>query len=192
MKRNQHQVTSKSSRPAARSQPKTKASSAKPRPVIRPGCLALFAPGDDVSMADGVVTLKKTEYAALKRAFGDDSSILWFMAKAALEKAFELISSPVPPAPQKPLEAIERNRIQRLSDTLLDAVGHDRALRRDAGIVTCVWTGPDGREQFRTEFNRAEFARIERAVSKLGITLQQFFDDAIWHYIDSHGNRRAA
>ena len=60
-----------------------------------------------------------------------------------------------------------------------DAIQQDRARRLAAGIVTCVWTGPDGRQVARVDFRREVFARIETAAAKLGITLQSFFDNAI-------------
>jgi hypothetical protein len=64
--------------------------------------------------------------------------------------------------------------------------------RLAAGTVTCVWTGPDGRELFRTDFSRELFSLIEHTASKLGITLQRFFENAIHHRIKSQQVRRAA
>ena len=61
-----------------------------------------------------------------------------------------------------------------------------------AGTVTCVWTAPNGREWARVKFEGELFARIEIAASLLGITLQDFFDNAIRHYCDSQDERRAA
>jgi hypothetical protein len=72
------------------------------------------------------------------------------------------------------------------------AIQQDQARRLAAGTVTCVWTCPDGSEWARVEFERELFSRIEYAASKLGVTLQQFFEKAIRHHIDSHHDRRAA
>jgi hypothetical protein len=78
----------------------------------------------------------------------------------------------------------------------LDRIGvlceQEMARLHPAGTVTCVWTAPNGREWARVEFEGELFARIEIAASRLGITLQHFFDDAILHYCDSRDERRAA
>jgi hypothetical protein len=66
-----------------------------------------------------------------------------------------------------------------------DAIRRDRARRLAAGTVTCVWTDPDGSEVARVDFERELFSLIERAASKLRITLQQFFDNAIRNHIRS-------
>jgi uncharacterized protein (DUF1778 family) len=58
--------------------------------------------------------------------------------------------------------------------------------------VTCVFTLPDGSEVARVDFPREVFSRIERAAAKRGITLEQFFINAIRHYIAKYANRRAA
>jgi len=78
------------------------------------------------------------------------------------------------------------------SDELLEAIKHDQELRMARGTVTCVWTGPDGREVASVEFHRELFSRIERAASKMHVSLQQFFDDAIRDFTHSRENRRAA
>ena len=67
-----------------------------------------------------------------------------------------------------------------------------RRSRLAAGTVTCVWTLPDGTESARVDFERELFALIEGCASKLGITLQQLFDNAIRDFIDSQDSRRAA
>lgn len=79
-----------------------------------------------------------------------------------------------------------------LSDELLDAIEHDNALRLRAGIVTCVWTGPDRQEVARVDFPREVFSRIEAICIDRRITLQQFCDEAILHYIELRKDRRAA
>jgi len=48
-----------------------------------------------------------------------------------------------------------------------------------ARTVTCVWTGPDGSEFARVDFTSEIFASIKHVASKMGITLQQFFENAI-------------
>jgi adenosylmethionine-8-amino-7-oxononanoate aminotransferase len=73
---------------------------------------------------------------------------------------------------------------KRLSDELLNAIEHDNALRRRAGIVTCVWTGPDRQEVARVDFPREVFSRIKAVCINRGITLQQFSDVAINSYIE--------
>jgi hypothetical protein len=55
----------------------------------------------------------------------------------------------------------------------------------DPGIITCVWVGSDGSEYTRVDFPCEIFAHIERAASKLRISLQQFFERAIRNYISS-------
>ena len=69
---------------------------------------------------------------------------------------------------------------------------HGKAPTRPAGPVTCVWIGPDGSECARVDFPPEFFSLIKRAASKLGITIQQFFDNAIRDFIKSHDGRRAA
>ena len=63
---------------------------------------------------------------------------------------------------------------------------------RPSGAITCVWTGSDGSEFARVEFPGELFARIELVASKLGITLEQFFDYAIRDFVRSQAVRRAA
>jgi len=58
--------------------------------------------------------------------------------------------------------------------------------------VTCVWLVSDGSEWARVEFPGNLFARIKRAASKLGITLQEFFENAIRNFIELRKDRRAA
>ena len=60
---------------------------------------------------------------------------------------------------------------------------------RPSGTVTCVWTASDGSEWERVEFPRDLFARIESCASKLGISLQQFFDNAIRNFVKSQAIR---
>jgi len=57
--------------------------------------------------------------------------------------------------------------------------------------ITCILILADGTEVARVDFPRDVFARIEHAASKQGISIGQFFVNAIQHYIDSC-NRRAA
>jgi hypothetical protein len=63
---------------------------------------------------------------------------------------------------------------------------------RPGGTVTCVCIKSDDSEWARVEFEREEFLRIVRAASKLGITLQQLFDNAIRNSIELLEHRRAA
>jgi hypothetical protein len=61
-------------------------------------------------------------------------------------------------------------------------------VRRKLGppqIITCVWVDSNGYEWARVAFPHALFSRIKSAAAKLGITLEQFFDDAIRSYADS-------
>jgi hypothetical protein len=60
------------------------------------------------------------------------------------------------------------------------------------GIITCILILPDGAEVARVDFPRSVLVQIDHAASKLGISLGQFFVNAIQHFIDSQGNRRAA
>ena len=64
-------------------------------------------------------------------------------------------------------------------DKLPDTIRHDQAKRLAAGTVTCVLTKPDGSEWVRVDFPRDLFAHIEDAAVGMGITLGQFFDNAI-------------
>ena len=81
-------------------------------------------------------------------------------------------------------------------DVALDRIGElckqELAKLHPDGTVTCVWTGPDGIEWARVDFERELFSLIKHAASKLGITLQQLFDNAIRDYIGSRDERRAA
>src|ERR1035441_9875906 len=87
MKRNQHQVTSKSSRPIAAPQPKTAHSRAGDRPASASPSIALFPEGDG-GASEEIIHLSKAEYAELKRAAATTrDGALMFMAKAGLEKA---------------------------------------------------------------------------------------------------------
>jgi hypothetical protein len=80
-------------------------------------------------------------------------------------------------------------------EAALDRIGElckqELAKFHPAGTVTCVWTGPDGIEWARVDFEHELFSLIEHAASKLGITLQQFFNDAIRYYIGLWDERRA-
>lgn len=58
--------------------------------------------------------------------------------------------------------------------------------------VTCILILANGSEVARVDFPHDVFARIETAASKLGITLQQFFENAIRNYIRSQSVGRAA
>jgi hypothetical protein len=58
--------------------------------------------------------------------------------------------------------------------------------------VTCILILPDGSEVARVDFPSDVFARIEAAASKRGITLDQFFYNAIRNYIELCERRRAA
>ena len=69
---------------------------------------------------------------------------------------------------------------------------HGKAPANSAGTVTCVWFLPDGGEAFRVDFPRELFSRIKRVATKLGITLEQFFDNAISHYAAECARRSAA
>ena len=59
-------------------------------------------------------------------------------------------------------------------------------------MVTCIWFVPGGRELARVDFGPELFSLIKRTASKLGMPLQQFFDNAIRHYTASRKVRRAA
>src|ERR1017187_8018937 len=86
MTKNQHQVTSKNSRPSAAPQPKTAHRRAGARPASTSPCIALFLKGD-AGTSEDVIDLSKAECAALKRAAAPSGDgILMFMANAALEK----------------------------------------------------------------------------------------------------------
>jgi|ERR1039458_250357 hypothetical protein len=86
MTKNQHQVTSKNSRPSAAPQLKTAHSRAGARPASTSPSIALFLKGD-AGTSEDVIDLSKAEYAALKRAAAPSGDgILMFMANAALEK----------------------------------------------------------------------------------------------------------
>ena len=61
-----------------------------------------------------------------------------------------------------------------------------------AGTVTCVFYDANGREWARVDFPRDVFALIKRSASKLGITLAQFFHNAIRHYNKTMAFGRAA
>jgi uncharacterized protein (DUF1778 family) len=58
--------------------------------------------------------------------------------------------------------------------------------------ITCILTRPDGTEVARVDFPRSVLVQIDHAASKLGISIGQFFVNAIQHFIDSQGKRRAA
>jgi hypothetical protein len=58
--------------------------------------------------------------------------------------------------------------------------------------MTCVLILHDGSEFARVDFPCEVFARIEHATSKQGISLGQFFINALRHFIDSQDSRRAA
>lgn len=73
-----------------------------------------------------------------------------------------------------------------MANTALEKAG------RPGGTITCILTLPDGREAARVDFPRGVFARIEHAASTQGISLEQFFFNAIRHFIDSRDERRAA
>ena len=66
------------------------------------------------------------------------------------------------------------------------------ASRQVAETVTCVWVLPDGSEFARVEFPGDLFARIKRAATKLDVTLQEFFENAILNFIELRKDRRAA
>ena len=88
-----------SSKSAAASQSKTAHSRAEvylPPPAFP--SIALFPKGNS-GVAGETIGLSKAQYAALKRAFGDDSGILWFMAKAALERTGQPSGAGNTPAP---------------------------------------------------------------------------------------------
>jgi hypothetical protein len=69
---------------------------------------------------------------------------------------------------------------------------HRKARVHPVGTVTCVFIYPNGREWFRVDFRSDLFALIESCASKLGITLEKFFDLAIRNRIRSLAVRRAA
>jgi uncharacterized protein (DUF1778 family) len=58
--------------------------------------------------------------------------------------------------------------------------------------VTCILILANGSEVARVDFPRDIFTRIEAAASRLGITLQQFFCNAIRNHIRSQAVRRAS
>jgi hypothetical protein len=63
---------------------------------------------------------------------------------------------------------------------------------RTGRTVTCKIFLPDGREWASVDFRSDLFALIESCRSKLGITLEKFFDLAIRNRIRSQAVRRAA
>ncbi len=69
---------------------------------------------------------------------------------------------------------------------------HGNAPAHSSGTVTCVWTYPDGREWMRVDFPRQLFSLITRAAGKLGVTLQQFFDNAVRSKVASHRGKGGA
>jgi hypothetical protein len=176
MKRNQHQVISKSSRPSAVPQSKTARSRAGDRPASASPCIALFPEGDG-GASEEIIHLSKAEYAELKRAAAATrDGALMFMAKAGLEKA------------RWPGRAGN-------TPSLHGIIGPSPALKEPVlleGAVTFIFKAPDGRELERVDFPPDVFKRIQRAASKEGISLQEFCRTAIRHFIDSQDSRRAA
>jgi hypothetical protein len=75
---------------------------------------------------------------------------------------------------------------------IADAIREKLGKTPGANTVTCVFNDPAGRELSRVDFPRNDFARIEAASSKLGITLEQFFYNAISNFIELCTHRRAA
>jgi len=140
-----------SSARAAVSQPKTARSRAGDQLDFPLPSLALFEAGNDMAAVESI-DLSKAEYAALKRAAATaGSSVLMFMANAALEQS-----------------------------------------GRNAMTVTCKFLFKDGSEFASVDFPGYLFALIERCCSKQGITLAQFCDNAIRHYIKPLAVKRAA
>jgi hypothetical protein len=85
-----------------------------------------------------------------------------------------------------------RAALRRMGELITESIDQRRAQHLAAGTVTCVLIRPDGREWFRTDFSLELFSLIEHAASKQGITLQRFFENALWHHIRSQQVRRAA
>ena len=88
----------------------------------------------------------------------------------------------------------KRNQVRRNSSSRTAAPQSKTQHRGQvaAGPVTCVWIGPDGSECARVDFPPEVYSLIKRAATKLGITIQQFFDNAIRDFIKSHDGRRDA
>jgi len=82
-----------SSKSAAAPQSKTAEGRAKARSASTSPSIALFPKGNS-GVAGETIGLSNAQYATLKRAFGDDSGILWFMAKAALERFLDRSGQP--------------------------------------------------------------------------------------------------
>ena len=159
------------------------------------------------------------EYAALKHAAAPTGDgILMFMANAALEKVTQSgevslkraakqpsclcfydagvgeLAGEIPLVQHELPEAVIAAYRQRTSvdHFIADAMREKLGKTHGAETVTCVFNDPDGRVLSRVELPRDAFARIEAAASKLDITLDQFFNNAIGHYIGLRTGRRAA
>ena len=202
MKRNQHQVTKKVSRNRAAPQSKTVAAS-QARNQTRSGT------GVSLQRKAQSEEVRKLNFAILSIPMAEPGKLPPKADEAVVELASRLgcgvgvaqvwrqvrrlANGPNPlircvGSRWKVTKAGRREHLE----LYMDSLQQDRDRRLAAGTVTCVWTGPDGREFARVDFERELFSLIKGAASKLGITLQQFFDDAVHHYCDSLDSRRAA
>jgi hypothetical protein len=77
-------------------------------------------------------------------------------------------------------------------DQFISGALNGNLVRGPLDSITCVWIMPNGREAARVDFPHQVFSRIVRAASQMGITLQQFMDNAIRNFIKAHAGRRAS
>jgi hypothetical protein len=160
MKRNQHQVTSKSSRPIAAPQPKTTQSKAgnspapsQPEEVAwpskpdygRPGCLCIYDRAARAVVEE--VPLSEDEYCA---------GIIEAIRRGIYPQQFFA-------------DAI-REKLDRLSG---------EASSPFKGGLTAVLYNPDGTEWTRVYFNASERHRIEAFLKSTGLTLIALLEKAV-------------
>ena len=150
MKRNQHQVTSQSSRPSAAPQPKTARSRAGDRPASASPCIALSPEGDG-GASEEIIHLSKDEYAELKRAAAPTrDGALMFMARAGLEKARWPGGS-----------------------------GHQPTTNSDCPSCLCLFDGGVGESAGEIPLVGKELPSVVIAAHRQRITVDQFIADAI-------------
>jgi hypothetical protein len=65
------------------------------------------------------------------------------------------------------------------SEPALPRLRPPRKAKRSGDIVTCLWLRSDGQLYAQVDFPRRLFMRIQRAASADGLTLAEFFDNAI-------------
>jgi hypothetical protein len=112
-----HGITDPARSTATTPQSNTAEGRAKPCSASTSPCIALFPRGNS-GVAGETIRLSKAQYAALQRAFGDDSGLLWFMVKAALERLGASRPAPVQPAQEIPLGSAH----QQLETVVSEAV----------------------------------------------------------------------